>query len=571
MNNIERVQRQRAAMIQYITKIELKVSRLYGNTCAMIADLQEVKDIINQGSDFTWAQNPEASRKLEKILETYANNVSNIISVACSTAQGQGIADACGNAAYLYANTTGRDKAMVDAVTASALKQQRTNAANAHYYDKRSKGGLQISKNVWKYNDMIKQDMEVAIQNTILEGKSAADLSREVRPMLQNPNALFRRVRNPKTGELELSKAAAAYHPGRGVYRSAYMNAMRLTRTEINAAYRQAETEAYATNPLVSGYRIQPSANHTTLYKGKRIPLYDICDELQGVYPSTFRWSGWHPQCRCIIVPMAIDQDEFETLLYQRGEAIREGKNPNSVDTSFINQVKYPQTFESWVEDNIKRLKEAKNPSAWIEQAIVLANSVADYPDDIGSLLKMIADNHREKEIDYRVLKKITELPDFKELKDAANKDMKGKIFSNMSLAEIKNTGEGVANVLVAQKLAGKKRSVYLMPNPKGFKSPDFIIKEGNKYYSLELKTINGMSSVDNRLEDAAKQSNRIVLDIAAGKRNSRILASSILTFLKKQNSVKEIIIFKGHKEYKVTPKDIAETKFINKFMLTWN
>lgn len=44
---------------------------------------------------------------------------------------------------------------------------------------------------------------------------------------------LYRRVRGAD-GKLHLSKAAKAYHPSQGVYRSSYKNAMRLTRTECN-------------------------------------------------------------------------------------------------------------------------------------------------------------------------------------------------------------------------------------------------------------------------------------------------------------------------------------------------
>ena len=58
-------------------------------------------------------------------------------------------------------------------------------------------------------------------------------LSRDVRRYLRNPDKLFRRVRD-KHGNLRLSKAAKAYHPGRGVYRSSYRNALRLTATENN-------------------------------------------------------------------------------------------------------------------------------------------------------------------------------------------------------------------------------------------------------------------------------------------------------------------------------------------------
>lgn len=61
----------------------------------------------------------------------------------------------------------------------------------------------------------------MAIDIALGDGTSAAVLSRTVRKWLNNPNALFRRVRD-KHGQLRLSQNAKNYHPGRGVYRSAY-------------------------------------------------------------------------------------------------------------------------------------------------------------------------------------------------------------------------------------------------------------------------------------------------------------------------------------------------------------
>lgn len=135
------------------------------------------------------------------------------------------------------------------------------------------------------------------IQNGIKEGMSAEEIQRSIKGYLNEPHKLFRRVRNKETGELEWSDAAKRYKPGQGVYRSAYRNAMRLARTEINAAYRQAQWEQYQNDPTVVGIRIELSNNHTTLVNGVPVPFYDICDELRGVYPKSFKWTGWHPQC----------------------------------------------------------------------------------------------------------------------------------------------------------------------------------------------------------------------------------------------------------------------------------
>lgn len=80
---------------------------------------------------------------------------------------------------------------------------------------------------------------------------------------------------------------------GRGVYRSSRKNALRLAATEINMAYRYADNVRWQSEPFIRGIRIRLSGNHTL--NGK--PFYDICDELQGDYPKSFMWSGWHPRC----------------------------------------------------------------------------------------------------------------------------------------------------------------------------------------------------------------------------------------------------------------------------------
>ncbi|GGE14040.1 MULTISPECIES: hypothetical protein [Sphingobacterium] len=65
----------------------------------------------------------------------------------------------------------------------------------------------------------------------IKEGRSAAQMARDHKQYLAEPDRLFRRIRN-FDGKLVLSKAAMEYNPGQVVYRSSYKNAMRLARAE---------------------------------------------------------------------------------------------------------------------------------------------------------------------------------------------------------------------------------------------------------------------------------------------------------------------------------------------------
>lgn len=171
-----------------------------------------------------------------------------------------------------------------------AIKARRNEAQAA--FKKRIENGMNLSDRVWKLTDQYKSELELALDAGIREGKSAQQISQDIRSYLNQPDKLFRRVRDAH-GNLKLSKAAAAYHPGQGVYRSSYKNAMRVARTEVNMAYRSADHENWSADKMVIGIRISLSNNHTL--NGK--PFFDICDELKGVYPKEFKFTGWHPMC----------------------------------------------------------------------------------------------------------------------------------------------------------------------------------------------------------------------------------------------------------------------------------
>ena len=102
----------------------------------------------------------------------------------------------------------------------------RTEAARDTFI-KRKEGGLGLSDRVWRYTEQFKEEIELGLDIGIRSGRSADELSRDLRSYLQHPDKLFRRVRN-EHGQLVLSRRAKAYHPGRGVYRSSYKNARRL-------------------------------------------------------------------------------------------------------------------------------------------------------------------------------------------------------------------------------------------------------------------------------------------------------------------------------------------------------
>lgn len=202
----------------------------------------------------------------------------------------------------------------------------------------RKNSGLGLSDRVWKLSEQYKSELELAFSVGLSDGRSAGELSRDVRQYLNEPNKLFRRVM--QNDKLRLSKAAKAYHPGRGVYRSSYKNAMRLTRTEINAAYRTADSKRWQQMDFVVGFEVKRSGRG-----------YDcsVCESLAGKYPKGFVFTGWHPHCRCYVIPILRTNDEFWAW---------DGRGQSSADS--VNQVKQtPQGFKEWMETNRERMERA--------------------------------------------------------------------------------------------------------------------------------------------------------------------------------------------------------------------
>ena len=223
-------------------------------------------------------------------------------------------------------------------------------------FQQRKVNGLGLSDRVWTLTKQFKTELELALDVGIGEGRSAQQISRDVRSYLNQPDKLFRRVRD-KHGNLKLSKAAAAYHPGQGVYRSSYKNAIRMARTEVNMAYHAADYESWTDNPFVIGIEVILSNNHTC--NGK--PFVDICDYLKGKYPKTFKFTGWHPQCRCVAIPITPSKEEV--IEYVKAQAAGEDVS----NWKFKGEVKeMPKAFTGWMKENSERVERMKSKPYFI-------------------------------------------------------------------------------------------------------------------------------------------------------------------------------------------------------------
>jgi len=162
-------------------------------------------------------------------------------------------------------------------------------------------------------------------------------------------------------GKLQLSKAAKEYHPGAGVYRSSYKNAMRVARTEINAAYHTADQLRWDKMDFVVGVRISLSGAH---------PAYDICDELQGDYPKNFKFTGWHPNCLCQMTAILKTEAEMD-----RDDAlIMAGKRASSYSRNRVKEM--PPIFTEWVRANKQRIVTAKKLPYFLSDNRKIVNDI---------------------------------------------------------------------------------------------------------------------------------------------------------------------------------------------------
>ena len=225
-----------------------------------------------------------------------------------------------------------------------------TNDAARQAFQQRKVGGMNLSQRVWRYTEQFKEEIELGLDVGIRSGRSADELSRDLRQYLRQPDRLFRRVRD-EHGQLQLSKRAAAYHPGRGVYRSSYKNARRLAATETNIAYRTSDHIRWQQMDFVVGIEIVLSNNHTL--NGK--PFKDICDKLAGRYPKDFKFTGWHPHCRCHAISILKTQEEID-------RDTQKILNGEPVDGESVNRVRdVPQAFKDWLAENDERLQTASS------------------------------------------------------------------------------------------------------------------------------------------------------------------------------------------------------------------
>ena len=107
---------------------------------------------------------------------------------------------------------------------------------------------------------------------------------------------------------------------------------------------------------------------------------------------------------------------------------------------------------------------------------------------------------------------------------------------------------------------------VYILPNPKGIRTADFIFERKGVYKMFDLKTITGKNAVDNRLSESIGQTNRVLLHMTADY-NPGTLVRSINRFFELNPYAREVLVYKGKKEISVTRKSLDDVNFFRTFI----
>ena len=336
-----------------------------------------------------------------------------------------------------------------------------------------------VSDRVWDIAKKAQTELELALSVSLEEGKSAAQLSREVRNLLNNPTALFRRVRD-QYGNLVLSKNAQNYHPGQGVYRSAYKNALRLTSNEINVAYKSADWLRIQQNPDIVGFEVRLSPQHK---------VYDMCDELKGKYPKTFHFHGWHVGCKCHII----------TLLKTDEEIIKELKAdetlPPESSSNYVAEV--PNNYKQWVADNKDRFKNWKTKPYFIEENSKVAGTT------IIAASSPIVLRKRYKDITF----------------SEYYKSKNGGLIERFDKGE-QSKSERKKNIEALKILANNGAKYRLLPIIQdGNNNPDCFNLLTQKYADIKVtESTNGQNVIQSAMKEASKQKvNEAILHLTKG------------------------------------------------------
>lgn len=423
----------------------------------------------------------------------------------------------------------------------------------------RVENGFTLSDRVWQITEQTKGHIELFLESGLATGRNAEEIGRDFRQLLQNPDKRFRRIRD-KSGKLVPSAPMKAYHPGSGIYRSARMNALRVSATETNMGYRMSDAVRWKQLDFILGFEVKRSQNAHPC---------KICDVLVGKYPKDFIFVGWHPFCICFAVPIVMDHDDFADYLLHDTVAVDKyiqylpssankffGENPGYVNNSYAGKLN--ADFFSGKRFNIPSIKER----LMLSQKPVEKNTYLSFdpfsPIIIEKLKKLENDTQRQtflrSIIDDDVFK-----PLFINYQNGA-KTVMHPLHKGPYSKRWKETKQ------MAKDLNAKGIDVCFLPEYNNDKSIDAITLFKGKYVIADFKYSNSakIGTLKKDLIKGFKQADYIVLKLDRGDLST--LQNAFEELKRKNKKIGNIkVINKYGKSIDIEVKNIRDSKYIKK------
>ena len=107
---------------------------------------------------------------------------------------------------------------------------------------------------------------------------------------------------------------------------------------------------------------------------------------------------------------------------------------------------------------------------------------------------------------------------------------------------------------------------VYILPNPKGVRTADFIFERKGVYKLFDLKSIIGKASVCNRLMESIGQTNHVILNMLIDY-EPRMLAKDVKTYFEVNRDAKEVLIMKGREFLSVSRRFVEGNYYFKMFL----
>lgn len=176
---------------------------------------------------------------------------------------------------------------------------------------------------------------------------------------------------------------------------------------------------------------------------------------------------------------------------------------------------------------------------------------------ETNDIAQMLALLHELQGIDFvRQLKLITERHEFSPLKDDPF------IFTVGG-----ERAEDYHPLLdAARKAVEHGYRVFVLPNPRGFRTADFIFERKGVYKMFDLKTIAGKSSAGSRLMESIGQTNHVVLNMTTDY-EPRQLAKDVQYYFEANKEAREVLIMKGSKFLSISRRFVEGNDYIKMFM----